>query len=120
MFQIMPESAGKIIGVRASGKLTDRDYREVLIPYLEPLIKQYGKVRFLCCIEEDFAGMEAGAMWDDAKFYFPHRNDFEKMALVGGPKWIELMMKLFAPLMQGEVKIFAGDQLPQAWEWLKA
>jgi hypothetical protein len=120
MFQIMPESEGKIIGLRVRGKLTDRDYQEVLIPNLEPLIKQHDKVRLLCLIEEDFSGMEAGAMWDDAKFYFPHKNDFEKMAMVGGPKWMELMMKLFAPLMKGEVKTFSGDQLPKAWEWLKS
>ena len=30
MFQIMPESEGKIIGLRATGKLTDQDYQEVL------------------------------------------------------------------------------------------
>ncbi len=58
--------------------------------------------------------MEAGALWDYAKFFLPHKDDFEKMALVGGPKWIELMMKLFAPLMKGDVKGFAMDQLQQA------
>jgi hypothetical protein len=40
MIQIMPASGGKIIGVKPSGKLTDRDYQEVLIPTLEALIKQ--------------------------------------------------------------------------------
>ena len=28
-------------------------------------------------------------------------------------------MKLFAPLMTGEVRTFPGEQLPEAWEWLK-
>ena len=119
MFQVMPESAGKIVGVRATGKLTDQDY-QVLIPNLEALIKQHGKIRFLCCIDEEFAGMEPGAMWDDAKFFLPHKDDFEKMAIVGGPKWVKLAMKLFAPLMQGEVKTFSGDQLAKAWDWLRS
>jgi hypothetical protein len=120
MVQIMPESQGKILGLRATGKLTDQDYQEVLIPRLEALIKKHGKVRLLCFMDEEFAGVEAGAMWDDAKFFLPHKNDFEKMAIVGGPKWIELIMKLFAPLMQGEYKTFATGELSKAWEWIGA
>ncbi len=120
MFQIMPESEGKISGLRATGKLTDRDYQEVLIPSLEALIKQHGKIRLLCFMDEEFTGLEPGAFWDDAKFFFPHKDDFEKMAIVGGPKWIELLMKLFGPLMKGELKIFLIDQLPEAWEWIRS
>jgi SpoIIAA-like len=119
MFQIMSESAGKIIGVRATGKLTTADYQEVLLPALENAHKQYGKIRLLCFMDENFAGLEPGAMWEDAKFFFPHKDDFEKMAIVGGPKWIEVIMKLFAPLMQGEMKTFPEEHLPEAWEWLK-
>jgi SpoIIAA-like len=119
MFHIMPESQGKIIGIRATGKLTDLDYKEVLLPNLEAHIKQHGKIRLLCFIDENFAGWEPGAMWEDAKFFFPHKKDFEKMAIVGGPKWVELMMKLFAPLMTGESRTFPGEQLPEAWEWIK-
>jgi hypothetical protein len=120
MFQIIPESQGKIIGLRATGKLTDQDYQEILIPSLEALINQHGRIRLLCFMDEDFAGLEAGALWDDAKFFLPHKDDFEKMAIVGGPKWIELAMRLFASLMKGDVKTFPSDQLPQAWDWIRA
>ena len=120
MFQIMPESDGKIIGIRASGKLTDQDYKEVLIPRLEPLTKQYGRIRLLCVIDEDFAGMEAGAVLDDARFFLTHTDAFEKMALAGGPKWVEVMLKIFSPLMKGEIKVFPPEQLAQAWEWIKS
>ena len=120
MLQIMPESEGKIIGLRVAGKLTDRDYKEILIPSLEALINQHGKVRLLCCLDEEFLGMEAGAMWDDAKFFLPHKNDFEKMAMVGGPKWMQLGLKAFAPLMQGEARVFAAEELWEAWEWIRA
>lgn len=120
MFQILPGSEGKIIGLRATGKLTDQDYQKVLIPSLEALIRNYGKVRLLCFMDEEFAGLEAGALWDDAKFFLPHKDDFEKMAIVGGPKWVELIMKLFAPLMEGDVKTFSDGQLQEAWDWIRS
>jgi hypothetical protein len=87
---------------------------------LEALIKAHGKIRLLCFLDEEFAGMEAGAIRDDAKFFLPHKDDFEKMAIVGAPVWVGLIMKLFAPLMQGDVKTFSGEKLPQAWEWIKS
>ena len=54
-----------------------------MIPSLAALISQPGKVRLLCFMDEEFAGFEAGAMWDDAKFFLPHQDDFEKLAIVG-------------------------------------
>lgn len=119
MFQVMPESAGKIIGIRVTGKITDQDYRGTLIPSLEALFKEHGKVRLLCFLDENFMGFETGAKRDDAKFFLPHRDDFERMAIVGAPTWIELSLKLLAPLMQGDVKAFSGAQLAEAWEWLR-
>ena len=71
-------------------------------------------------MDEEFAGVEAGAIWDDAKFFLPHKDDFEKMAIVGGPKWIELITKLFAPLMKGDDNIFSAGRLLKAWEWISA
>ncbi len=120
MFQIMPESDGKILGLRATGKHTDQDYQEVSIPKLEALINKHGKIRLLCFMDEKFAGLEPGAIWDDAKFFFPHKDDFERMAIVGGPKWVELLMKLFAPLMEGDAKTFSGDHLQEAWNWIRS
>ena len=74
MIHIMQESQGKIIGLRATGKLTDQDYKEVLIPSLESLIHKHGKIRLLCFMDEDFAGLEPGAIWDDAKFFLRGRR----------------------------------------------
>jgi hypothetical protein len=118
MIEILSGSEGKILGIKVTGKLTDQDYREVLIPALEAIIEAHGKARFICCIDQSFAGMEAGAIWDDTKFYFKHKNDMEKVALVGGQKWIEMLMKVFAHFMPGDSKTFTSEQLQEAWDWI--
>ena len=120
MIEILPESSGKLLGVRATDRLTDKDYLEVLIPGLEAVIKKYGKIRLLCFMDEGFDGFTPAAFWDDAKFFLPHKDDFEKMAIVGGRKWIDVMVKLFAHLMKGEVKTYSSEQLQEAWEWIRA
>ncbi len=119
MLEVMPESTGKILWLRASGKLTDEDYREVFIPRLEAVIKEWGKVRLLFHLDPDFAGWELGAMWDDLKLGLKHRSDFEKMALVGAPAWADALTKLFAHFMPGEVRTFLREHLAEAWIWLQ-
>jgi hypothetical protein len=56
MLHILPESQADILGVKAIGKFTNQDYREFLIPRLEDLIQEHGRVRVLLYLDEDFQG----------------------------------------------------------------
>ena len=119
MIEFMPESRGNIVGVRAIGTLTDADYKGTLIPKLESLFKQYGKLNVLFYMGKDFEGWDLQAAWDDASFGLTHRADFERLAIVGGPRWVEWCMKLSGFLMKGEIKLFPLDSLDDAWDWVK-
>jgi hypothetical protein len=118
MIEFMRESKGNVIGVRAGGKLTRKDYEEVLIPKLEQLFKEHAKLDALIHLEDDFAGWDLAAAWDDASYGILHRADFEKIAVVGGPSWIEWCIKLFSFLMKGEIRVFPADKLDDAWKWI--
>ncbi len=119
MIEIL-EQDGNIVCFRASGKLTDDDYRQILIPRLEQVIKEHGKARILLAMGEDFYGWEPAAMWDDAKFGMQHRTDFEKCAVVGGPKWVEWATTLGALIIPCEVKTFPSNRLTDARSWIQS
>ena len=119
MIEILPKSHGNILGVKGMGKLTELDYKDVLIPKLEGIIKEHGKARCLFSMGVDFEGWELNAAWDDAKFGIQHRSDFEKVAVVGGPLWMEWGTKIGSLFMSGEVKTFSKDQLEEAWNWIQ-
>lgn len=120
MIEVMPESQGNVIGVKFSGKITTREYEETLIPRFEAALKEHAKVRLMYVVDEGFEGAEAGAMWDDTKLGIKHRHDFEKLALVGGAKWMAWLTKLCATFISGEIKTFSLEQLQEAWGWLKS
>jgi hypothetical protein len=120
MLTIMPQSHDNVLGAQATGKVTDQDYLSVLIPQLEEVLKKYGKARFLYYLDDKFTGWELGAMWEDAKFGVSHKDDFEKIAVVGGPKWVSWGTKLFSHFMEGQVKIFPLEELQAAWDWLES
>ncbi len=117
MFEKLAESAGNVVGYRASGKITDEDY-ETLVPILERLIEDSGKIRFLLYLE-DFHGWDMKAAWDDFVFGMKHRNDIERLAMVGDRKWEELLTDLMKPFMKGKVKFFETAELQEAWTWLR-
>ena len=119
MIEVMSESAGTVLGVRASGKLTASDYETVWIPRIEAVIREHGTVRILLYMDESFAGWELGAAWDDAKFGLRFQRRCERIAVVGGPRWVEWGTKLVAPMLHGEVRTFAADALPAAWDWIR-
>jgi len=118
MIEFMDESTGKFLGIRASGTLTDADYKGVLIPKLEELFDTHGKLDILLYLDDGFEGWDAGAAWDDAAFGMRHRADFEKLAVVGGPGWVQKGLKAFAFLMKGEIRTYPADKLETAWEWV--
>ena len=120
MIEILPKSHGNILGIKATGKVTAEDYETVLIPKLDSLLAENETARFLYFLPEEFEGFEMGAMWDDAKYAGGHIDRFDKIALVGGPKWIEWTTKLSAIFIKGEAKTFHENELDQAWSWLES
>ena len=68
-------------------KITEQDFEE-LKPALEKLFGEYPQVRWYYEME-DFDGWEVKTFFEDTQFSLSHRNDFEKIAMVGEKKWQE-------------------------------
>lgn len=110
------------IGLKASGKLTADDYRDVMEPALRQAIEG-GEARVLCVIT-DFDGLEPSAAIEDIKtglkVEVAHRDAWKRLAVVTDEDWIAKAMHLFAWLVPGEMKTFEPDQLEEAKSWVAA
>ena len=109
--------ADNVLWVKVSGKLTKEEYAE-LVPAWEEMIERHGRLRLLFQMEPEFTGWEPLAAWDDAKFSVSHRNDIEKVALVGAKKWNEIVAKVGKLLVNSEVKFF--EEADAALDWVKS
>jgi hypothetical protein len=117
MFEILDRSAGKTIGLKVIGKLTDADY-DAMLPDLEKAIAESGPLRLLCDLE-GFTGMEIGAFWQDFKFSLRHVRDFERLAVVGDKAWEEWYARLANPLFKADIRHFPVAEIEAAWTWLE-
>jgi SpoIIAA-like len=118
VIEVLPESSGKVVGLKISGKLMHDDYH-TFVPLLEQHIKDYGTVRVLV-IFHDFVGLEARALWDEMKFDTNHCRDVERCAIVGETAWEAWSTKLAKPLFpKGMINYFDSDRLADAWQWIQ-
>ena len=117
MLKFLPENGGNILGFRAQGTITLEDFDQTLAPCLTAVIQDWGKARMLLYLEEDFEGFDLEALKGD--FGAQHRDNLEKVAVVGGSFMINLQIRLGAALLGGEVQTFASEELEEAWDWVR-
>ena len=104
------------IGLEATGKVTEEDYRDVLVPAVSAALEQ-GDVRLLYVLDKG-SEYSAGAMWADTKLWTTHLKAWTRVAVVSDADWLERSIKAFGWMMPGEIKVFESDDVDDAKEWL--
>jgi hypothetical protein len=104
------------IGLRASGTVTEEDYREVLVPAITAAA-EHGGIRLMYVLDDD-ASYRPGAVWADARLWFENLKGWERVAVVSDADWLENAVRAFGWLMPGEVKVFESDDVRDAKQWL--
>lgn len=108
------------VGLRASGKLSRDDYRDILEPALEQGVAS-GGLRLLFVLT-DFEGLEHGAWIEDAKTglnaWVRNHSVWKRFALVTNVEWVAKAMRMFTWLTPGEVIVRDLDGLEEAKAWV--
>ena len=81
MIKIIANMPTGTIGLEAVGKVTEEDYRDVLIPAISTALER-NDVRLLYVLDEDFGSYSLGAMWADTKLWAQHLRAWKKIAIV--------------------------------------
>ena len=108
-----------IDGVKAVGKVSKRDYDDVMGPLSERARCDGRKLRLIYEVGPEFEGFTGGAMWEDAKLSLTNLRRFEGVAVVTSVKWIAESTRLAAFMMPCPVKIFGIGERAAAAEWLR-
>jgi SpoIIAA-like len=117
MIKIIEDMPPGTIGVEAVGKVTEQDYREVLLPTITPALKR-DDLRLLYILGDDFDSYSPGAVWADTKLWAQSLKASKKVAIVSNADWVEQGVKGSAWLIPGEIEVFGTDDLDDAKQWL--
>ncbi len=118
MIELLQGFPEHVVAVSGKGQVTRKDYEEVLIPAVEAAFKKRYKISFYYELGPQFAGIEAGAAWEDFKAGMRHFLHWDKMAVVTDIDWIRRAISGFAVFMPGELRVFPNSEAAVARAWV--
>jgi hypothetical protein len=117
MIRLLDDVPANVLGVEATGTVTDEDYESVLVPAVRARLDAGEKLRFVYVLGAGFDGWTMGAMWEDAKLGVGDLTKWEKVAVVTDKDSIRHMVKAFGWMMPGDARVFELDELADATAW---
>ncbi|MCB9727085.1 MAG: STAS/SEC14 domain-containing protein [Deltaproteobacteria bacterium] len=117
MYQWLPETAGRNLGLKIEGRLTREDYQGFL-PRLTQAIERFERINLLVDLT-GCEGVTAGALWEDVKWDAKHLRQVNRFAVVGDASWEKVMTKVAQPFIEAESKYFPANGRVAAWSWLE-
>ena len=117
MFEINFEDGDRILCLKYSGMMSPAVF-ETYMPVVE---EAFGRVRPRRLLL-DWRGLEGWTPDVESHVLharIQHRDDFDRVAIIGTDKWHEEAGKA-EEIMSGEVRLYEPDEETEAWEWLKA
>jgi carbamate kinase len=119
MFELLPESTEKCIGVSIRGKLAAKDY-DMLLSKMDEAIEAHGKLNLLVLME-DFEGWEGlDAAKADFRLGTQQYRLVQRAAFVAEGKWQRRLIRIMDPLTRHtEERAFELDKLEEAWQWVQ-
>lgn len=107
----------RLLVLRVGGELKKPELDAVQSEFVQ-LIAGAGPVKLLVLLE-NFTGWERTEAWGNTDFFFSHRNDLEKIAVVGNSRWeAQVLAFTGAGLRKGPVKFFSETSEAEARAWL--
>lgn len=107
-----------------SKKITDEDYKDILIPETEKaleVLENMGKLKRLkmaIIVEKSFTRPTLHAIIDDISYGLKHRKDFNKIGITGKHyKYDKKLSEIGSKIISGEIKVF--DTQKEMFDWLK-
>lgn len=118
MIEILTGMPDGVAGFAAKGRVTRKDYEDVLIPKMLEVLNAHRKVRCYYELGPEFSGMDPGAAWEDFKLGIEHLTRWERLAIVTDVEWIRITLNIFRFLVPCELRLFAASDAAQGRNWI--
>ncbi|MBA3681169.1 MAG: STAS/SEC14 domain-containing protein [Bacteroidetes bacterium] len=110
----LPET---MVGFKASGDITEKDFTNVVMPKVAEQIQKTGKLNYMLVLETPISHFTAGAWFKDAIMGIKHLSKWNRAAIVSDVEGIRKFTDMFSIIMHGEFKGFDHNHLQDAIDW---
>jgi hypothetical protein len=120
MIRILSGFPSSVVAVAGEGRVTRKDYDDVLVPAVTLALQRNDKVRLYYELPPQFSGIDAGAIWEDFAIGMEHLLRWERIAVVTDVEWIRHTLNAFRFLLPGKIRLFAANEGGPARAWIVA
>ncbi len=120
MIEILEGFPEGVVAISAKGRVTKNDYECVLVPKIKEALERHRKIRCYYELGLEFAGMDAGALWEDFLLGVEHLLRWERVAVITDVSWIRNAVNVFRFLIPGVVQVFGTADASRAKAWIAA
>lgn len=107
-----------VAAFRATGEVTKEDYKEVIIPAVEELVKNQNKLNFLLLLDTEIGNFTLGAWVQDVMLGLENFGKWHRAAIVSDSDSILAFTDGFSYISPGEFRGFKKDDLNDAINWV--
>ena len=114
MIEIIKGMPDNVVGIVATGRVTNEECNSVLRPAMEASLKRHGKIRLYYEIGSRFPG----AGWDELDIGIDNPQQLERIAVVTDTGWVRHMVNALRFLIASEVRVFSRLDAEEGRAWV--
>jgi hypothetical protein len=118
MIQHLENLPKNIVGFKAVGEITEKDFSDTILPKVQALINETDKLNYLLVLETSLSNFTIGAWMQDAMMGIKNLTKWNRVAIVSDVEAIRNFTNFFSYLIPGEFKGFEHKELQQAIDWV--
>jgi len=116
MLKLIDGLPDNVVGIIATGRVTNEECDIVLKPAMERSLKRHHKIRLYYEVGSRFPG----AGWDDLDLAIDHLPQWERVAVVTDTGWVRQTVNAMRFLMASEVRVFTAMEATKGKAWIAA
>jgi hypothetical protein len=118
MIQHLENLPKNIVGFKAVGEITEKDFSDTVMPKVKALINETDKLNYLLVLETSLSNFTIGAWMKDAMMGIKNLTKWNRVAIVSDVEAIRNFTNFFSYLIPGEFKGFEHKALQEAIDWV--
>ena len=118
MIQYLQNLPENIVGFKAVGEITEKDFSDTVMPKVKELIDTTDKLNYLLILETELSNFTIGAWMKDVMMGIKHLTKWNRAAIVSDVEAIRNFTDFFSYLMPGEFKGFEHKEIQEAIDWV--
>lgn len=108
-----------VVAFRATGEVTQDDYKNVIVPAIENLVERIDEINFLFLIDTDLENFTAAAWMQDAWVGLKNLGKWNRSAIVTDSERAISFTNGFSYMVPGEFKGFKKEAFDEAMNWVE-